>query len=113
MIGAAVEREAQRLGLQYGRFTIRDQRTRWGSCSRMGNLSFSWRLLAAPAEVLEYVIVHELCHLREPSHQKPFWRLLEAVRPGWQEHARWLREHGPGTALRDYKPAAALIAALH
>ncbi|HLE99706.1 MAG TPA: M48 family metallopeptidase [Gaiellaceae bacterium] len=80
--------------------------TRWGSCSHRGNLSFSWRLLLAPDEVLEYVVVHELCHIREPSHQKPFWRLLESVRPGWQGRARWLREHGQ--ELRDYRPAAAL-----
>jgi hypothetical protein len=51
-----------------------------GSCSRRGKLSFSWRLLLAPADVLHYVVVHELCHLREPSHQKAFWRLLESVR---------------------------------
>ena len=99
-------REAERLGCEYQRLAIRDPRTRWGSCSRRGNLSFSWRLLLAPGEVLEYVVVHELCHIREPSHQKPFWRLLESVRPGWQRQARWLREHGQ--ELSDYRPAAAL-----
>ena len=98
--------EAERLGLEFGSLAIRDQRTRWGSCSRKGNLSFSWRLVAAPSEVLEYVVVHELCHLREPSHQKPFWRLLDAARPGWQAQARWLREHGQ--ELHDYDPARAL-----
>jgi len=97
-----VSREADRLGLDYHSIGIRDPRTRWGSCSRKGNLSFSWRLAAAPPEILEYVVVHELCHLREPSHQKPFWRLLGAVRPGWQEQARWLREHGQ--ELHDYNP---------
>lgn len=99
-------REAQRLGLEYEAIGIRDPRTRWGSCSRKGNLSFSWRLAVAPPEVLEYVVVHELCHLREPSHQKPFWRLLGAVRPSWQEQARWLREHGQ--ELHDYDPGLAL-----
>jgi hypothetical protein len=100
------EREAARLGLRYGTVAIRDQRTRWGSCSRRGTLSFSWRLLLAPAEVLEYVVVHELCHLREPNHSQAFWRVLDAARPGWQEQARWLREHGQ--ELQDYGPAVAL-----
>ena len=100
-------REAARLGLDYSSVGIRDPRTRWGSCSRKGNLSFSWRLAAAPPEILEYVVVHELCHLREPSHQKPFWRLLETARPGWQEQARWLREHGQ--ELHDYDSARALV----
>jgi predicted metal-dependent hydrolase len=98
--------EAERLGLRFQSIGIRDPRTRWGSCSRRGNLSFSWRLAAAPPEVLEYVVVHELCHLREPSHQKPFWRLLESARPGWQEQARWLREHGQ--ELHEYDPARAV-----
>lgn len=99
-------REAERLGLNFKSIAIRDPRTRWGSCSRRGNLSFSWRLAVAPPAVLEYVVVHELCHLREPSHQKPFWRLLESARPGWQEQARWLREHGQ--ELHDHVPASAL-----
>lgn len=105
-IAEIAAREAARLGLEYRSIGIRDPRTRWGSCSRRGNLSFSWRLAAAPSDVLEYVVVHELCHLREPSHQKSFWRLLEAARPRWHEQARWLREHGQ--ELHDYDPAAAL-----
>jgi predicted metal-dependent hydrolase len=105
-IDEVAAREVDRLGLHYHSIGIRDPRTRWGSCSRKGNLSFSWRLAAAPPEILEYVVVHELCHLREPSHQKPFWRLLGAVRQGWQEQARWLREHGQ--ELHDYDPARAI-----
>jgi predicted metal-dependent hydrolase len=108
-IETVVRREAERLGLEYKAIGIRDPRTRWGSCSRNANLSFSWRLAAAPLAVLEYVVVHELCHLREPSHQKPFWQLLGAVRPGWQEQARWLREHGQ--ELHDYDPGAAFCLA--
>ena len=105
-IAEVAEREAARLGLEYAALAIRDQRTRWGSCSRRGTLSFSWRLLLAPAEVLEYVVVHELCHLREPNHSQAFWRVLDAARPGWQAQAGWLREHGQ--ELQDYRPAAAL-----
>ena len=105
-IAEIAEREAARLGLGYAAIAIRDQRTRWGSCSRRGTLSFSWRLLLAPAEVLEYVVVHELCHLREPNHSQAFWRVLDAARPGWPAQARWLREYGH--ELQDYGPAVAL-----
>jgi len=100
------EREADRLGVEFKSVGIRDPRTRWGSCSSRGNLSFSWRLLLAPPEVLEYVVVHELLHLREPNHTKAFWRLVETARPGWQQQARWLREHGQ--ELHGYTPASAL-----
>lgn len=101
-IEAVAGREAPRLAVEYRSIGIRDQRTRWGSCSRRGNLSFSWRLIVAPQEVLEYVVVHELCHLREHNHAKAFWRLLTASRPSWQAEARWLREHG--LELHEYRP---------
>lgn len=98
----ATEREAARLKLDPGSVSIRDTRTRWGSCASSKNLSFSWRLIIAPPEVLHYVVIHELCHLREPNHSKSFWRLLEASCPGWQEPARWLRKNG--AELHDYRP---------
>jgi predicted metal-dependent hydrolase len=116
-IESVVERQAARLGsarLGSARLgshsTTRaspsaTKKTRWGSCSRKDNLSFSWRLVIAPPEVLEYVVVHELLHLREPNHSKAFWRLLEAARPCWQEQARWLREHGQEP--HDYVAASA------
>jgi len=103
---ASVDREAECLGVHYRSLAVRDPRTRWGSCSSRGNLSFSWRLVLAPAEVLEYVVVHELLHLREPNHSKSYWRLVDAAMPGWPEHARWLREHGP--ELHDFRPGSAL-----
>ena len=93
-IGRVVAREAARLDVQPGRLAIRDPRTRWGSCSSRRTIGFSWRLVIAPLEVLEYVVVHELCHLRELNHGKRFWRVLEAARPGWRDEAGWLREHG-------------------
>ncbi len=89
------EREADRLGVSYARIRIAGQRTRWGSCSARGTLSFNWRLALAPAEVFDYVAVHELCHLREPNHSPRFWALVAAARPGYREQRRWLREHGP------------------
>jgi predicted metal-dependent hydrolase len=94
-VEATVTREAARLRIEHGRITIRDQRTRWGSCSSRGNLSFNWRLVVAPVEVLEYVVVHELCHVREHNHSRAYWRLLERSRPTWAEEKRWLDEHGP------------------
>jgi hypothetical protein len=98
------EREAPRLGVAYGRIAIRDQRTRWGSCSTRGTLSFNWRLVLAPPAVLEYVVVHELCHLREPSHSPRFWALLDAARPGYRPERAWLRRHG--WELQAFVPSA-------
>jgi len=100
-IVVAAERAAQLLDVSYGKIGIRDPRTRWGSCSARGTLSFSWRLVIAPAEVLEYVVVHELCHLRELNHSKRFYRLLDEARPGWRAQSAWLREFGH--ELQDYR----------
>ena len=98
----ACEREAARLGLRYARLRIADQRTRWGSCSRAGTLSFNWRLVLAPPPVLDYVVVHELCHLVEASHSPRFWTLVATARPTFREERRWLVEHGH--ELLAYRP---------
>ena len=100
-IRAALDDHAGRLGLAGRSMAIRDQRTRWASCSPLGNLSFSWRLVLAPREVLNYVVIHELCHLRVPNHGKDFWRLLDQMLPGWREASAWLRDHG--AELRGYQ----------
>ena len=105
-IGQAVEREARTLGLRPKSISVRDQRTRWGSCSSAGALSFSWRLLLMPYEVFDYVVVHELCHLRRMDHSPAFWDLVAAARPGYERHIRWLRTHGP--ELGAYAPLSAL-----
>lgn len=94
LITESAEREATRLQLTFGAIAIRDQQTRWGSCSRRGTLSFSWRLAIAPPNVREYVVIHELCHLRELNHSKAFWQLVATAMPGWEEHKRWLAENG-------------------
>jgi hypothetical protein len=94
-VSALAEEEAERLGVAYLRIRIGGQRTLWGTCSPGGTLSFNWRLVLAPAEVLDYVVVHEVCHLRVPSHSRRFWALVEARRPHWREQRDWLREHGP------------------
>ena len=95
LFSALAEEEAERLAVTYERIRIGDQRTLWASCSARGTLSFNWRLVLAPLEVLDYVVVHELCHLRVPNHSKRFWKLVEARRPHWREQRDWLREHGP------------------
>jgi predicted metal-dependent hydrolase len=90
----AVGQEGARLGLTYGPISIRDQRTRWGSCSSQGALSFNWRLVLAPPDVLDYVVVHELCHRVRRDHSRVFWALVEAARPRWRQDKAWLDEHG-------------------
>jgi predicted metal-dependent hydrolase len=104
LVTMLAEEEADVLGVRWARIEIRDQRSRWGSCSTRGTLSFNWRLVLAPYEVLDYVVVHELCHLREPNHSRRFWKLVEARRPDWRLHRNWLHEHGP--ELLAFRPAA-------
>jgi hypothetical protein len=94
-VTALAEEEAARLVVAYRRIRIGGQRTVWGSCSPRGTLSFNWRLVLAPGEVLDYVVVHEVCHLRVPNHSRRFWALVETRRPHWREQRDWLREHGP------------------
>ena len=104
LVHMLVEEEADALGVEVNRIQIRDQRTRWGSCSSGGNLSFNWRLVLAPFEVLDYVVVHEVCHLREANHSRRFWRLVESRRPEWRDQRDWLSQHGP--ELLAFRPAA-------
>ena len=95
LVSALAEEEAERIGVEYRRIRIGGQRTLWGSCSPGGTLSFNWRLVLAPPEVLDYVVVHELCHLRVPNHSRRFWALVEHHRAHWREQRDWLRDHGP------------------
>jgi predicted metal-dependent hydrolase len=77
----------------YGRISIRDQETRWGSCSSKGNLNFNWRLVLGPEHILEYVVVHELVHLEERDHGERFWSRVEEIYPGYRESRKWLSEN--------------------
>lgn len=85
---------------------IADGTSRWGSCSRTGTISLSWRLMLAPFYVLDYVVAHELCHLRHLDHSTRFWAEVEALRPDWRDAHQWLRQHG--TELHAYAPACAV-----
>ncbi len=93
-ISLLVQSEAAALGVAYLRITVRDQVSRWGSCSSSGALSFNWRLVLAPHDVLDYVVVHEVCHLLEHNHGAEFWRLVESRRPGYRDPKEWLDVHG-------------------
>jgi hypothetical protein len=87
------------LGTSYTTLTIRNQKTRWGSCSSSGAMSFNWRLLLAPEDVLDYVIWHEACHLLVLDHSPRFWSLVERHVPHYAEPRRWLRRHGQTLVL--------------
>ena len=89
-----LEYYAPRLGVAFNRVAIRDQKSRWGSCSAKQNLNFNWKLIMAPPEVLDYVVIHELCHLIEFNHSPRFWRLVEGQMPEYECWKKWLKEHG-------------------
>ena len=93
-ISLIAQSEAAALGVAYARISLRDQRSRWGSCSTTGTLSFNWRLVLAPHDVLDYVVVHEICHLVELNHGPGFWALVAKRRPAYAEAKEWLDEHG-------------------
>lgn len=101
-IESEVEVEANRLGLAPGKVSIRDQKTRWGSCSTSGTLSFNWRLVIGPGEALRYVVIHELVHIEHHNHSRAFWAALTRAMPEWKRPAAWLKANE--RALTAYRP---------
>lgn len=87
-------RDANRIGRRLARVTVRDTRSRWGSCSSTARLSFSYRLIFAPKEVMEYVVAHEVAHLRHMNHSKAFWNAVEQLCPDYEAAKEWLKMHG-------------------
>jgi predicted metal-dependent hydrolase len=98
-IAPRLDHAAEVLGCSYSALTIRNQRTRWGSCSSSGAMSFNWRLLLGPEEVLDYVVWHEACHLVHHDHSRRYWALLAKHRPSYREPQRWLSANGGGLVL--------------
>ena len=98
-IAPRLDEAVEALGVRYAAVTIRNQRTRWGSCSTTGAMSFNWRLLLAPEEVLDYVVWHEACHLVVMDHSRRFWSLVERHGPGYRAPRRWLRDNGATLVL--------------
>ena len=94
VIPERVDYFAKVIGVTYGKITVRNQKTRWGSCSSKGNLNFNCLLMLAPPEVLDYVVVHELCHRKQMNHSKAFWLEVEKVLPDYKEVRKWLNEEG-------------------
>ncbi len=90
----AVERHAAKLGRRARGITLKDTRSRWGSCSERGNLNFSWRLAMAPAPILDYVAAHEVAHLAEMNHSDRYWAVLERLMPDYEPRRAWLKKEG-------------------
>ena len=105
IIGARTAYYAAQMGVSYGKITIRCQRTRWGSCSARGDLSFNCLLLLAPPEVLDSVVVHELAHRRLMNHSPAFYEQVLRVMPDYPQRRRWLKEHGPALLAQAGKTA--------
>jgi predicted metal-dependent hydrolase len=103
-LGEMVLARAPQLGVPVPPLTIRDTRSRWGSCSSRGRVSLSWRLAMAPSAVADYVVVHELAHLREMNHSKAFWAVVASVAPDYKEPKAWLRRHGDELLQRRPRP---------
>jgi predicted metal-dependent hydrolase len=99
-VAPRLDRAVARAGRSYAGLQIRGQQTRWASCSSSGAMSFNWRLLLAPAEILDYVVEHEVAHLDVPDHSDRFWSLLASRAPEYERHERWLRSHGHALRLR-------------
>ena len=97
----ASDRYARMIGRPYSRLTLRDTRSRWGSCTADGALMYSWRLVMAPPAVLDYVAAHEVAHLAQMNHSPAFWAVVARLVPGYAAHRRWLKQHGQ--ALHGYR----------
>ena len=93
-LAAASDRYAAAVGRSYSRLSLRDTRSRWGSCSSKGGLMYSWRLIMAPPEVLDYVAAHECAHLVEMNHSAAFWDVVARLMPDYDVHRRWLKANG-------------------
>ncbi len=93
LISERVDEYCHEFGLEHAGIRISDARRRWGSCGARNNLNFTWRLIMAPSKVVDYVIIHEIAHIKHKNHSKRFWRLVESMMPDYEKHDKWLEEH--------------------
>jgi Predicted metal-dependent hydrolase len=85
---------SSQIGTTVHKITLKDQKTRWGSCSSLGNINYNWRIIMAPAETIDYLVIHELCHRIHLNHSAAFWQLVQKYSPEYPAHKRWLKENG-------------------
>lgn len=90
---------SERLGVQFNRIALKNNRTNWGSCSSKKNLNFNWRIILAPKEIVDYLVIHEVCHLREMNHGSNFWALVKQLDPNYKTHKAWLKANEKGLVL--------------
>jgi len=89
-----IHKFSSQIGVKVNKVSIKDQKTRWGSCSKKGNISLNWRLVMSPESVIDYVVVHELCHLKVMNHSKEFWDLVASILPDYIDRRKWLKANG-------------------
>ena len=94
VLGARTGYYARKMGVTYGRISIREQKTRWGSCSSVGNLNYNWKLVLMPEQVMDYVVIHELAHRKEMNHSARFYAVVAQQMPDYKVWKSWLKEHG-------------------
>ena len=94
VLGARTGYYARKMGVTYGRISIREQKTRWGSCSSVGNLNYNWKLVLMPEQVMDYVVIHELAHRKEMNHSARFYAVVAQQMPDYKVWQSWLKEHG-------------------
>lgn len=82
------------IGVSPKKLAVREQKTRWGSCSTKGNINLNWKLIMSPLQVIDYVVVHELCHMKEMNHSRKFWELVECIMPDYKVYKKWLKDNG-------------------
>ena len=99
-LASLTEYWAEKIGVSYGRISIRGQKTRWGSCSSKGNLNYNYLLVLCPDDVIEYVVIHELCHRIYMNHSKRFWEKIEEFCPNYRQARKWLKQNGNSLIAR-------------
>ena len=99
-LASLTEYWAEKIGVSYGRISIRGQKTRWGSCSSKGNLNYNYLLMLCPDDVIEYVVIHELCHRIYMNHSKRFWEKIEEFCPNFRQARKWLKQNGNSLIVR-------------